>query len=831
MTTAEAKRVEALLAELNLEEKAALCGGSSTWYGTGVPRLGIPPLKVTDGPIGARGGNLGGGLSAACFPNGSALAATFDPERVEEVGVALGQEARTKQCHVLLGPTVNMHRSPLGGRHFECYSEDPLLAARIAAGFVRGVQSQGIGTSVKHFAANDSEFERHTIDSVLDERTLREITLPPFEAAVREAGAWTVMAAYNGLNGTTCSANRELLEGILKDEWGFDGLVVSDWFGTKDTVGAALGGLELEMPGPARFFGAPLAEAVERGEVPGEILDDKARRILRIMARCGVLDETGPEREEQAVDLPEHRALARRVASDAAVLLRNEGDALPLDRERLTRIAVIGPNAKPTCIQGGGSARVVPHYETHVLDSLRETLGEDVEVVHARGCTSHKALPTFDASAVDPGSDGDARGLKTSFFASLDHSGGAVLTRRTRRPDLIWIGSFHPDIDPRAFSLRLEGRYTPEETGLHSFALTSGGKARLFVDDTLLVDNWDAQVRGDSFFGTGSAEATGTVSLVAGEPVALRIDYTSEGAIGIAGLRIGHLPPLPADMPGEAERVAREADAAVVVVGLNADWETEGHDKDDMRLPGDQDALVTRVAAANPNTIVVVNAGAPLEMPWADDVRAILWAWYGGQEAGRAIADVLLGDAEPAGRLPTTFPERLADVPCHAAGEPEVYPGKDGRVVYAEGIFSGYRHYDAHDVTPRYPFGHGLSYGRIRYLDLALESAAIAPGDDVVARVGLRNEGERPGVTVVQAYVHDEEASVPRPPQELAAFAKVALAPGEQKTLTLRIPARGLAFWDTSAHAFRVEPGRFELRVGASSRDIRQRASFRVHPD
>jgi beta-glucosidase len=386
-------RTEALLAELTLDEKAALASGASLWQTHGVPRLGIPPLRVTDGPNGARGSHFSGGATAACFPCGSALAAMFSPALVEAVGRALGEEARTKRAHVLLGPTVNMHRSPLGGRHFEGYSEDPRLAARTAAAFVRGVQSQGVAACVKHFVANDSEFERMSISSELDPRTLREIYLPPFEAALREAGAWSLMTAYNGLGGTTCSAHPDLLVELVRDEWGWDGVVMSDWFGTKDTVGSANGGLDLEMPGPPRFFGEKLAAAVRDGSVPEAVLDAKARRLLRLLARTGALDEAEEPAPEEAVDRANHRALARRAASEAIVLLRNEGDVLPLRRDRLQKLAVVGPNARRTTIQGGGSARVSPHYQTNVLEALRDAAGDDFEIVYAEGCTNFKRLP------------------------------------------------------------------------------------------------------------------------------------------------------------------------------------------------------------------------------------------------------------------------------------------------------------------------------------------------------------------------------------------------------------------------------------------------------
>jgi beta-glucosidase len=808
-------RTEALLAQLSLDEKAALVAGASLWQTNGVPRLGIPPLRVTDGPNGARGGHFGGGASAACFPCGTALAATFSPELVEAVGRALGEEARTKRAHVLLGPTVNMHRSPLGGRHFEGYSEDPLLAARTAAAFVRGVQSQGVAACVKHFVANDSEFERMSISSELEPRTLREISLPPFEAALREAGAWSLMSAYNGVGGTTCSAHAGLLVELLRDEWDWDGVVMSDWFGTKDTVGTANGGLDLEMPGPPRFFGAKLADAVRGGEVDEATLDEKVRRMLRLLARTDALDEAGEPAPEEAVDREDHRALARRAATEALVLLRNSAGVLPFDRKALRRLAVIGPNAKRTTIQGGGSARVDPHYKTNVLGALEAALGDDGEVVYAEGCTNFKRLPVL----------GDVE-LEMETYPTTDLSGTSISERRAGRLDFTWLGNDGPT-SGKPFSLRLRGKFVPDSDGAHHFSLTCVGRARLLVDGELVVDGWTAPERGDAWFGRGNAEAIGTVTLEAGRPVELVVEHANEQR-GMGGLRVGYHVEAPGDPVAKAAALAAEADAAVIVIGTDAEWETEGGDRADLRLPGRQDELARAVVAAQPRSVVVVNAGSPVAMPWADAAPAVLFAGYGGQELGNAVADVLLGDADPGGRLPTSFPRRLDDVACHALGDPRVYPGQAGEVVYAEGVFTGYRHFDTNGIAPAFPFGHGDSYGRFEYGALRLSANRLAPGAGLEVEVEIRNAGERPGTEVVQLYLADLEASLPRPRQELAAFGKVALAAGEAATLTLRIEPRAFAFFDAKANAWVVEPGVFELRAGRSSRAIRATARVEV---
>jgi beta-glucosidase len=821
------ERIEALLSDLTLEEKAVLCSGASMWTTTGIPRLGIPALKVSDGPIGVRGGSLTGGLTSACFPNASALGATWSPEWIRKMGVALAEEAKTKRVHVVLGPTVNLHRSPLGGRHFEAYSEDPLLTSRLCVAFVEGVQSQGVGTSVKHYVCNDSEFERMSIDSVVDERALREVYLRPFEAAVKEAAPWTIMAAYNQVNGHFCGGHRELLIDILEREWSFDGVVVSDWFATKETAGPANGGLDLEMPGPPRFFGEALVLAVKDGRVPEAEVDRKARRVLRLIERSGAA-EGDVERSEQAVDAPEHRALARQLAIESAVLLRNEGELLPLRREALRSLAVVGPNAAATSALGGGSARVLPHYESHALDAIRAAAGPGLRVVHEPGCSSHRSIPPLDAAhVVTPG--GDA-GFEIAYFDSADLSGEPLKTGSTGSTEKMWFGPPATGLDLQCFSARLRGRFTPAADGRHTLALTCAGKARLFVDGQQVLDQWTSRERGEAWFGTATTERTVDLPLEAERPVDLVVEYSSEGigAVGgfsLAAVKLGHMLAVPVDAVERAEAAARDADAAVVIVGLNSDWETEGRDKADMRLPGRQTELIEAVAAANPNTVVVVNAGAPLEMSWADTVPSVLWAWYGGQEAGNAIADLLFGDASPGGRLPTTFPRRLEDNAAHT-GDPVTYPGQDGRVEYRESVFVGHRHYDREGIEPHFPFGFGLSYTRFEHGEARLEGR---PGEgDFRVVLDVRNIGERAASEVVQVYLHDVDASVPRPEQELAAFAKLELAPGESRRVSLLLPPRALCFWSAERHAFVAEPGAFEVRVGRSSRETTSTLHFEI---
>lgn len=801
-------QIDALLAAMTLEEQVALLAGATSWTTVPIERLGIPTLKVSDGPNGARGaGDLSGGVPAACFPVGIALASSWNPDLVEQVGRAIGEEALTKGARVLLAPTVNIHRTPLNGRNFECYSEDPYLSARTAVAYIDGVQSAGVGATVKHFVCNDSEFERNTISVELDERTLREIYLPPFEAAVKEAGVWAVMSSYNRVHGTYVGERADLLRTILKEEWGFDGLVMSDWFATQSTAEALNGGLDLEMPGPTKFRGEQLVAAVREGAVPAEQVADAARRLLRLLVRTGMFeDPTIPA--ERAVNRPEHRALARRAAAEGIVLLKNDG-VLPLDADRLTKVAVIGPNAREARIMGGGSAQVNAHYRVSPLEGITAQLGERVELGYAQGCANHRLLPKLRAD-----------GLTIDYFNAPDLSGAPAVSAPASA-ELLW---FEPvaGVDMKGFSARMRGTLTPEASGAHRFSLVSAGFSRLFVDGELVVENWDARRPGELYFGFGSLEAFGTALLEAGRAYELTVEYARGDAAQFVGLRVGHL--APADDPiAEAVALAAASDVAIVCVGLTEEWESEGYDRQHMDLVGRQNELVARVAAANPRTVVVLQTGSPVTMPWLANVAAVLQAWYPGQECGNAVADVLTGAVNPSGRLPQTFPARLEDHPAIFN-----YPGEGGRVRYGEGIFVGYRAYERRKLAPLFPFGHGRSYTSFAYGELAASPESTDLAEPVRVAVEVRNTGERAGREVVQLYVRDVAASVARPEKELKAFANVELAPGERKRVELELGWRAFAFFDDSRGAWVVEAGEFELLVGGSSAEIAARTRITV---
>jgi beta-glucosidase len=819
-------RIDSLVQEMTLEEKVSLVAGDNLWTTVSVKRLGIPPMKVTDGPNGARGQEYAGNITSACFPVGVALAATWNTDLVTRVGVALGEETKAKGAHVLLGPTVNIHRSPLSGRNFECYSEDPYLSARMAIAYVSGVQSQNVGTSTKHFVCNDSEFERMTISSEVTERALREIYLPPFKAAVTEAGSWSVMAAYNKLNGAFCSENARLLHDILKTEWGFEGFVVSDWTGTRSTVDAANNGLDLEMPGPAVWMGDKLLKAVQTGRVRQEVIDDKVRRLLRVMIKTGALDSSRLKPEE-AIDKPEHRRLIRETGGEGIVLLKNADGILPLDAKKVRKLAIIGPNAKAAKIQGGGSAQVLPHYVVTPLNGITARAGAEVEIVYHLGCISFKSIPPIDTHQLAPGGGAGEHGLTVEFFNSPDLAGEPVWTEKSTRAEWMWIGGPSPLIDKTEYSVRLSGTFTPAETGKHTFSLVSIGLSRLYINDEEVLDNWDNwQPGGELFFGAAGKEARAEAELTAGQRYRVRVEFSKGRATPLAGLRLGHLPPIARDSIEQAAALAAEADVALLFVGLGREFESEGFDRTDVDLPSEQIDLIKAVAAANPNTVVILQTGSPVTMDWLGQVGAVLQAWYPGQECGNAIADVLFGDVNPSGRLPQTFPKRLQDNPAYIN-----YPGENGQVYYGEGIFVGYRYYDKKDIEPLFPFGYGLSYTTFAYSDLTLHAAAYDVPDRIRVSVDVTNTGPWAGKEVVQLFVRDVHSRVIRPEKELKGFQKVHLEPGETKTVTFELSHAALAYYDTDRQGWLAEAGEFEVLVGSSSRDIRVQSFFTLTND
>ncbi len=806
-------RIDSLIAQMTLPEKASLLAGADTWRTVPIERLNVPAIKVTDGPHGARGEDPNTGATSANFPVGMAMGATWNPDLIERVGVELAAETRAKGAQVLLAPTVNIHRTPLAGRNFECFAEDPYLSGKIAAAYIRGIQSQGIAACIKHFVANDQEFERMSISSDVDERPLHEIYLEPFRIAMEEAQPWSVMSAYNRINGTWASENEYTLNSILKGKWGFDGLVMSDWFGTYTTAVPA-GGLDLEMPGPGRWQSVEaVVSAVESGSVDESVIDDKVRRLLRLMERVGAFDNPDLLSAETSNDSPAQRQLTREVAQEAIVLLKNDNDLLPLNSAEIGSIALIGQNAKWLNMMGGGSSAVNPHYGISPLEGLQAQIGDSAEIGTAIGAPIWRQPPLLDPSWLTA-EDGTANALTLTYYDNPDLNGDPVLQQPFGRTGLNWFGAVDPHIDPNHFSLRLSGSVTMPVDGDYQFQVWHLGRAKLWFDDELVFEG-DGSFEGTDPFQdptTGRSEFSHAFS--AERPVRIRLEFSPTPGLVWRTIRLGCMPPLPADPIQEAVDLAAKSDVAIVVAGLTDDWESEGFDRPDLLLPGDQNELIARVAAVNPNTIVVLNVGSAVEMPWIDAVSAVVHMWYAGQETGNALADILLGNVSPSGKLPTTLPVQLSDNPTEG-----FYPGQHGRVQYAEGIFVGYRHYDQHEVAPLFPFGYGLSYTQFDYANMVVENSA--EDGTVAVRVDVTNTGDVAGKDVVQLYVSAIKPRLPRPPQELKAFAKVALQPGETKTVTLSLSRQSFAFYDPIQHDWVVENGRYELRLGRDSRDIR----------
>ena len=685
------KRADDLLGRMTLQEKVAMLAGATWMESAPNERLGIPSLKMADGPVGVRSWagpsaltNAAGSkmpqIFSTAFPAGVVLGASWDPEIAGRVGQALGAEVRALGRNMLLGPSVNIHRTPWAGRNFETYGEDPYLTSRLAVAYIKGMQSEGVIATVKHFAANSQEFERRTIDEKIGERALHEIYFPAFKAAVQEAGVWSVMSAYNKVNGLWCAENPYLLIDTLKKRWGFQGFVVSDWGGTHSTVDGAVAGLDIEMPGPEWVqrllhhdettrqnftggFQAPekILPEIQSGKIPQAAVDDRVRRMLRAMFAIGIFDRTDAASVE--VDTPEEIAIARAAATEGIVLLKNERGVLPIQRAKVRTIAVIGPGAAVARTGGGGSSNVRPKYAVSPLQGITQRAGKQFVVEYALG-------------AAMEGED-----------QAKDKDSAALLK--------------------------------------------------------------------------------------------------------------------------EATVIAANADMAVVFVGNSSKLESESHDRATLSLPAGQEELIKAVTAVNPRTVIVLLAGSPVLMDgWVGKVPALLAAWYPGQEGGHAIADILFGDANPSGKLPMTFLKEWKDSPAYGH-----YPGENGVVEYAEGIYVGYRHFDKHNIEPLFPFGHGLSYTTFAYSDLKVSPHEVS--------LAVRNTGSREGAEVVQLYVGDKHSSVDRPVKELKGFRRVVLKPGETKTVSFALDKSALSYYSTARHDWVAEPGTFEVLVGASSRDIR----------
>jgi beta-glucosidase len=807
-----------LVGRLSLEQKVRLLTGADGWRLFGESALGLRPIVLSDGPAGVRGTRFDPARPSSSLPCPVALGATWDEQLVHDLALALGSEARARGVDVLLAPTMNIVRTPLSGRGFECFSEDPLLTARVAVAYVRGLQEAGVAATAKHYVANDSETERRTYDALVAEGVLRELYLPPFEACVVEADVALVMAAYNSVNGAFMTANRALLHDLLKTEWGFHGVVVSDWSATNTTAPSAQAGLDLVMPGPHGPWGDQLVAEVKAGTVAESDIDDKVARLIGLARRVGALNgsmDGNPPRHDGARELVDP-ALLRKVTGRSFVLLSNPRGLLPVRGGTVERLALIGPNAVEPQTQGGGSVRVLPVAGRDLAEALGEALDTYVSV--HQGCiTSSTIAVPHDGSLHDPVSG------ETGVRVEVRTADGAVVSdARFPTSVLTWWDDLPAAVHLPDSEVVMHARYRPRVDGPHVLGVAGVGGLRVFVDGVPMAEG-KTDLRRDSVQALSQPpELRVPLQLQAGRDVDVLVEHRPNARgphSGFATLRIGIAPKQEDDkLMADAVVAAAAADVAVVVVGSADGTESEGYDRENMLLPGRQDELVRRVAAANPNTVVVVNSGMPVLMPWADEVAAIIQVWFPGQAFAEALADVLVGVAEPGGRLPVSVPRAEADSPVLRA-EPNA-----GDLVYAEGLLVGYRGYDRREIEPLFCFGHGLGYTDWTYESLEPAQESLAAGDDLALTVTVGNSGARPGSEVVQVYLEGPDDDLKRPLRVLSAFATVAAGPGHRAEARLKVPARLFARFDDERREWVWKPGTYTLRAGRSSRDLRLKA-------
>ena len=816
--------IEKLLQQLTLEEKCLMLHGRGIWEVAGCERLGIPEWTLSDGPMGVRGRGIGMAAEMAkglMMPAPIAMAASWDTDLLAESGTAIGLEAQDRKVQVLLAPTVNLHRVPTSGRSFECYSEDPHLTSRMAVSFIQAVQAQGIGACIKHFAANEQETDRFISDSIVDERTLRELYFAPFEAAVKEANVRAVMGSYNLVNGTQACANRWLLEDILRDEWGFEGFVVTDWSALHSAKEPALAGTDLEMPAGGYWSGGQLQELAESGEVPEEAIDRKVANVMRFLEWAERLQgET--DHEEQVVEHPGHAELARKAAAAGTVLVHNRKGLLPLMPDAAGRppksIALLGPNSLRPCPGGGGSAELGLRESPDLPTALQERLGESVTVTHHPCFSLDRDAPPLPEGWLDP------EGATLEFYEGRSIKGDPALTQTGAAVPMMYFGGNWPVESSYFLAVRQRLVITPDVSGPWRFCGAGFSDVLLYADGELVCDN-----RENSFsLGPGLKGGEGIVRLEADKPVELTLEHTSERQhqrFILSDIRAAPLRPAEEEGAKIAAGIeaAAEADVAIVVVGSTSHWETEGADRPNLSLPLRQDELVRRAIEANPDTAVAVNSGAPMLMPWLDDAAAVLVNWYPGQEGAAALADVLVGVAEPSGRMPVTWPRSFEDTPA-GADVPRTHPGEDGKVFYDEGVLIGHRWLDECGIEPAVCFGHGGSYTSFEWTtpEVTGEFPASENTKGLTAKVTVQNTGTRSGSEVVQCYLsHKAESQTTHmhPPQWLAGFAKLHLDPGETATAEIPLSFRSFAHWNTDKQDWAIAPGDYEIRLSRSSRN------------
>jgi beta-glucosidase len=796
------QRVETLLKQLTLEEKIDLLGGVDAFYIRANPGIRLPRLKMADGPFGVR--NYGPSTTLG----GVALAATWDPELAQRVGAVIGEDARARGVHFMLGPGVNIYRAPMNGRNFEYFGEDPFLASAIAVGYIEGMQSKGVSATIKHFLGNNQEYDRHNVDSIIDERTMREIYLPTFEAAVKQAHVGAIMDSYNLTNGQHMTENGPLNVDLVKREWGFDGIIMSDWDSTYDGVAAANGGLDLEMPSGAHMNRATLLPAVKSGAVSEATIDDKVRRILRTAIRFGWLDG---EQRDLSIPLlnPEGDEVALEVARSGMVLLKNQNRLLPLDKTRIHSIAVIGPDAYPAQPVGGGSAGVRPFRAVSYLEGIENYVGDEVKLYYQPGIPPLSDMAKRTNFSLDR--ENQQSGLKFEMFKNANLEGTPAVERTDQHVDMD--ATLGAGTGSNNASARWTGYFTPQTSGNHLVFVQGQGEGtgyRLFIDDQMVINNWER---------ANARVSQTTLSLEAGAHK-IRLEYFARWAWHGGRLRLGIVRPEEI-VDQDAKKLASRSDAVVLAVGFDPESEGEGSDRT-FELPPGQDELIRQIAAANKNTIIDITSGGGIAMPWIDQVPAILESWYPGQEGGRALAQLLFGEYSPSGKLPVTFERRWEDNAVHDS----YYPKDDEKkVTYSEGIFVGYRHFDRTRIKPLFPFGYGLSYTTFSYKNLLVNPDVVSGEQPVTVSFDVRNTGIRPGSELAEVYVGESHARVPRPIKELKGFTKVNLLPGETKRVLVTMNERAFSYYDIGKHQWTADPGQFNLYIGSSSEQIELRGT------
>ena len=801
------QKVDAMLAKLTLQQKLELIGGVDSFYIRAEPDAGFPRLKMSDGPMGVRTWG-----PDTAYAGGIALAATWDPAIVRRMGESIAQDARARGVHFLLGPGVNIYRSPLNGRNFEYFGEDPFLSAHTAVPWIEGVQSQGVIATVKHFAANNQEWDRHNVSSDVDERTLREIYLPAFEAAVKTAHVGAVMDSYNLINDVHATQNDHLNNEILKKEWGFDGILMSDWVATYDGVAAANGGLDLEMPSGEFMNVKNLEPAVQGGKVSQATIDDKVRRIFRTAIRFGFLD-----RDQTDPSIPLYTQTGRQVALDEAresiTLLKNEGNLLPLDANKIHTLAVFGPDAWPSVPGAGGSSHVTPFADVSIMTGLANYQGGKVKVLYVRGLPEVNDLfKETKFSATEP-----EHAVKIETFSNADFKGTPEVSY-ARNFSGFQPGRRAPHSEDKR-SIRYTAEYLPAKTGSYLILAAAGGDDRYKV----LIDG--KQVLEEHRY-EGQSPLSTQVSLTANRSVKVEVEYQPQSAGVRFGLGIRAAEELVAP---EVAKLASTADAAIVAVGFNGPTESEGLDRT-FELPWGQDELIQTVAAANKNTIVTVTAGGDVATNrWLDRVPALLENWYPGQEGGTAVAEILFGDRSPEGHLPMSWEKSWEENPTHdnyyAPPTPE---GQTPHVKYSEGLYVGYRYYTSMNKQPLYAFGYGLAYTTFSFSGLEVSPDSTSADGPITVSFDVENTGQRAGATVAQVYVGDPSAKVKRPVKELKGYEKVRLQPGEKKHVAVSLDRRALAYWDVNSNGWKVDPGKFVVSVGDSSENTPLTRDFTV---